>query len=171
MNMSPFCRSHIFKGDNFYLSSFKPFHAGFFSDTSNAGYFKLCMLITFFGRHIIILGLKTLTLFQGHMCVRNINCKLRVSDSCALETWRIVWLFLHFTFTDPLTSRVVGAPQMILQPVLSIFPCSLLPPGTCGTPGLSISWCCLPTSSFVRLEDEADNLRVTCNVTFVNNTK
>ena len=28
---------------------------------------------------------------------------------------------------NPLTARVVGAPQMILQPVFSIFPCSPLP--------------------------------------------
>ena len=52
---------------------------------------------------------------------------------------------------DPSTARVVGAPQMILQPVffffLSIFPCSPLPSGFCRTPGLSISWCCLHTSS------------------------
>ena len=51
---------------------------------------------------------------------------------------------------NPLTARVVGAPQMILQPVFSIFPCSPLPSGTCRTPGLSIPWCCLPTSSFFR---------------------
>ena len=38
-----------------------------------------------------------------------------------------------------------------LQPVFSIFPCSPLSSGTCRTPGLSIPWCCLPTSSFVRL--------------------
>ena len=30
----------------------------------------------------------------------------------------------------PLTARVVGAPQMISQPVSSIFPCSPLPFGT-----------------------------------------
>ena len=29
-------------------------------------------------------GLVALTLFQGHRCVRNINCKLRVLDSCPL---------------------------------------------------------------------------------------
>ena len=40
---------------------------------------------------------------------------------------------------------------MILQAVFSVFPCSPLPSGTCRTPGLSIPWCCLPTSSFVRL--------------------
>ena len=51
----------------------------------------------------------------------------------------------------PLTARVVGAPQMILQPVFSIFLCSPLPAGPCRTLGLSIPWWCLPTSSFVRL--------------------
>ena len=38
-----------------------------------------------------------------------------------------------------LTARVVGALQMISQPVFSIFPCSSLPSGTCRTPGLSIT--------------------------------
>ena len=49
----------------------------------------------------------------------------------------------------PLTVRAIGAPQMISQPVSSIFPCSSLPSGTYQTPGLSIPWCCLPTSSSV----------------------
>ena len=52
---------------------------------------------------------------------------------------------------SPLTARVVGAPQVILQPVFSSFPCSPLPSGTCRPPGLSIPWCCLPTSSSVCL--------------------
>ena len=47
----------------------------------------------------------------------------------------------------PLTAMVFGAPQMISQSVSSIFPCSPLPSGTWRTPGLSIPWCCLPTSS------------------------
>ena len=51
---------------------------------------------------------------------------------------------------NPLTARVIGAPQMILQPVFCIF-CSPLPSWTCQTPGLSIPWCCLPTSSSVCL--------------------
>ena len=50
---------------------------------------------------------------------------------------------------NPLTARVVGAPQMTLQPFFSIFPCSTLPSGTWWTPGLSIPWCCLPTPSSV----------------------
>ena len=50
-----------------------------------------------------------------------------------------------------LTARVVGAPQMISQPDSSIFLCSPLPSETWRTPGLSIPWCCLPTSSSVFL--------------------
>ena len=49
----------------------------------------------------------------------------------------------------PLSARIVGASQMISQPVSSIFPCSPLPSVTLRTPGLSIPWCCLPTSSSV----------------------
>ena len=48
---------------------------------------------------------------------------------------------------NPLTARVVGAPQMILQPVFYIFPCSPLPSGTCRTPDLMLSshlFLCLP---------------------------
>ena len=52
---------------------------------------------------------------------------------------------------NPSTARVIGAPQMILQPVFSIFPCSPLRSGTCRTPGLSIPWRCLPTCSSVCL--------------------
>ena len=46
-----------------------------------------------------------------------------------------------------LTARVAGAPQTISQPVSSIFPCTPLPSRTWQTPGLSIPWCYLPTSS------------------------
>ena len=60
-------------------------------------------------------------------------------------------LIIIIIIINPLTSRVAGAPQMILQPVFSICPCSPLPSGTCRTPGLSIPWCCLPTSSSVCL--------------------
>ena len=43
---------------------------------------KLCMVITFLGVYIVIVGLITLILFQGHRCVRNTNCKLHVLDFC-----------------------------------------------------------------------------------------
>ena len=55
------------------------------------------------------------------------------------------------TIINSLTARVVGAPQIILKPVFSIFLCFPLPSWTCRTPGQSIPWCCLPTSSSVCL--------------------
>ena len=44
----------------------------------------------------------------------------------------------HHLIIYPLTARVVGAPQMILQPVSSIFPCSPLPFRTVHS--LMLSW-------------------------------
>ena len=49
------------------------------------------------------------------------------------------------------TVRVIGAQQTTSQTVSSIFLCSPLPSGTWRTPGLSIPWYCLPTSSSVCL--------------------
>ena len=62
---------------------------------------------------------------------------------------RLTRIYHHLI--NPLTVRVTGAPQMILPPVSSINPCSPMPPGTWRTPGLSIPWCCLSTSSSVCL--------------------
>ena len=72
------------------------------------------------------------------------------------EPWGYRWVELdgllhHHLIIYPLTTRVVGAPQMISQPFFSGFLCSPLPSGTCRTPGLSIPLCCLPTSSCVCL--------------------
>ena len=65
-----------------------------------------------------------------------------------------VWTFFSFIIIIiiiyPLTARAVRAPQMILQPVSSVFPCFPLPSGTLRRPpGLPIPWCCLPTTSSV----------------------
>ena len=60
------------------------FSVGFFSDITTARSFKLCMFITSLGVYIVMVGLVTLDLFQGHRCVWNINCKLRIFDSCLL---------------------------------------------------------------------------------------
>ena len=51
----------------------------------------------------------------------------------------------------PLSARVVGAPQLISQPIFSIFRCSPLPYETWRTQGMSIPWCCLLTSFSVGL--------------------
>ena len=66
-----------------------------------------------------------LTVFACNNCINFDVSQIR----CQWETQ-----LLH------LTTRVVGAPMMILQPVSSIFPCSPLPSGTCRTPGLSIPY-------------------------------
>ena len=49
----------------------------------------------------------------------------------------IIIIIIIIIIIYPLIARVFGAPQMISQPVFSIFPCSPLPSGTCRTPGLS----------------------------------
>ena len=49
-------------------------------------------------------------------------------------TQRIIIIIIIIIFINPLTARVAGAPQMIWQPVFSIFPCSPLPSGTWRTP-------------------------------------
>ena len=48
------------------------------------------------------------------------------------------FFFIIIIIINPLTARIVGAPQMILQPVFSILPFFPLPSGTCRTPGLPI---------------------------------
>ena len=78
------------------------------------------------------------------------NCA--ISTTTATEKNEASGHFSHrVIIIYPLTARVVGAPQMISQPVSSILPCSPRHPWTWRTPGLSIPWCCLPTSSSVCL--------------------
>ena len=69
----------------------------------------------------------------------------------ALTSVSETYLIIIIIIINPLTARVLGAPQMILQPVSSNFPCSPLTSGTWRTPGLSVPWCCLPISSSVCL--------------------
>ena len=69
------------------MSSFEkaktnPLMLAFFSATIKARLLKHGMIMTLLMVYIVILGLMTWTLFQGHRCVRNINCKLHVLDSC-----------------------------------------------------------------------------------------
>ena len=92
-------------------------------------------------------------------CYNNAECQNLLgtyrcvcSNGFTGETWKMyICLDIIIIIINPLTAMVVGAPQIILRPVFSIFPCSPLTSGTCRTPDLSILWCCLPTSSFVRL--------------------
>ena len=86
MNTQLFLFLHMLKEDNWHdIFSFeKKKIVGFLSDSITARSFKLCMVITVLGVYIVIVNLMTLTLFQGHTCVRNINCKMLVLDSYPL---------------------------------------------------------------------------------------
>ena len=54
---------------------------------------------------------------------------------CSVDGWNARRSLIP-SFTYPLTAGVVGAPQMTVQPVFSIFLCFPLPSGTLRTPGL-----------------------------------
>ena len=81
-----------------------------------------------------------------HCCV----CGKGISNTSHIDRHHYHWSKVVFIIIIyPLTVRVVGAPQMISQPVSSIFLCSPLPRGIWWTPGLSVPWFCLSTSSSV----------------------
>ena len=58
-----------------YWLIWRNFNVGFSLDTIEARFFKLCMIIVLPEVYIVILGLMSLTLFQGHRFVTNVNCK------------------------------------------------------------------------------------------------
>ena len=62
-----------------------------------------------------------------------------------------IQIHLISSHLSPLTSEVVGAPQMTLQQYLSTLPCLPLPSGNLQTPFPSIPWSYLPISSSVFL--------------------
>ena len=91
--------------------------------------------------------------------VLHLSLSLSLSRSVCLQRWQrelygiiIDIISSSSSMIYPLTARVVGAPQIISQPVSSILPCYPLPSGTWRTLGLSIPLCCLPTSSTVCLD-------------------
>ena len=109
-------------------------------------------------------SIATLAANQGTNTVQNFHALLQWNH----RHWTIIPLwtspsvhflkrspFLHrhiiMIIIYPLTTRVVGAPQMVSQPVSSISPSSPLPFGTWRTPNLYIPWCCPPTSFSVFL--------------------
>ena len=75
--------------------------------------------------------------------------EIRTTESLTIDA-ACKAVFYLIIIICPLTTEVIGAPQMILKPVFSVFLCSPLPSGTWRTPGLSIPLC-LPTSSSVCL--------------------
>ena len=61
------------------------FNIGFFVATFEVRFFNLCMTVMLLGVYQFMPGLMTLTLCQGHMCVRIVNIELFVIlDSCPL---------------------------------------------------------------------------------------
>ena len=64
----------IIEALNFFFFLTKPLFVGFFTDTVQARFSKLLVIIPLLGVYQFIPGLVTLTLLQGHRCVRIINC-------------------------------------------------------------------------------------------------
>ena len=58
---------------------------------------------------------------QSQSTMKNYT-RLNGWSACGVITYMSIIIII---IINPLTVRVVGAPQMILQPVFSIFPCSL----------------------------------------------
>ena len=72
-----FWLSHIFMGDNWCVSWLdESYYVGSFMNTVQSRFFKLCIIITLLGVCQCIPDLMTLSMFQGHRCVRIINHKL-----------------------------------------------------------------------------------------------
>ena len=67
----------------------------------------------------------------------HIHNSFHVSNDTQVKSTSFIIIIIIINIS-PLTARVVGAPQIILQPISSIFPCSPLPFGTWQTPSLPI---------------------------------
>ena len=68
---------HVLKGDGWRFSWFdKNCMVCSFTDSVQARFVKHCIIITLLGVYQFKPSLMTLTLFQGHRCVRIMNCKL-----------------------------------------------------------------------------------------------
>ena len=78
-----------------------------------------------------------------------LNKKLKRKSFFEIRQYKTHCFISHLIY--PLTAMVTGTPQMISQPVSTIFPCSPLPSGTSRIPSQSIPRCWLPTSSSVCL--------------------
>ena len=89
---------------------------------------KKCLLFAFCLGFIHLFFISLYSPYEGQA-----SASISVCDPHAYT-----FIIIIIIVISPLTVRVVGAPQMILQPVFSIFPCSPLPSGTFRTPGVSI---------------------------------
>ena len=77
------------------------------------------------------------TVFEWSWLCRRLTGLTTYTVDCKLKTNYFSVIRIIIITINPITATVVGAPQMILQPIFSIFQCSPLPSGTCRTPGLS----------------------------------
>ena len=75
------------------------------------------------------------------------SSKCIVSEYLLPNFWGFSVCFCNSSHLSPLTSEVVGAPQMTLQQYLSTLSYLPLPSGNLQTPFPSIPWCYLPISS------------------------
>ena len=117
-----------------------------FSELTRQTFFKMFDVqiqpIVLYGSEV--LGLQRIDVIEKvhtFACKHFVNVPLKTPNKMVYGDLGRYPLFVNsciIIIINPLTARVVGAPQMILQPVFSIFPCSPLPSGTCRTPGLSI---------------------------------
>ena len=89
-------------------------------------------------------------LVDHHLCWAALLEDREGSISSCLGMWAFQHL-CHHHHHQSLNRKGRWGTTDDLEPVFSIFPCSPLPSGTCRTPGLSITLCCLPTFSFVYL--------------------
>ena len=78
---------------------------------------------------------------KPHRITKLTMAKRKQGQKCSSTTIQFIIIISY-----PLTARVVGAPEMSWHQFPPFFS-SQLPSGTWQTPGLSIPWCCLPTSS------------------------
>ena len=78
-------------------------------------------------------GMMMMTICRARVCpcCNSMLTVGEVSTVIVKEGWSLSLIVIIIIIIYPLTARVVGASQMILQPVFSIFPCSPLPSGTC----------------------------------------
>ena len=107
---------------------------GIFHKTPPTARFSFHRVLSFSARFLVDAAPTPAPLLFGKVeSLCDMRCMRLRWGSCLKEYGLSIIIIIN-----PLTARVVGAPQIILQPVFSIFPCSPLPSGTCRTPGLSI---------------------------------
>ena len=111
-------RLGTFNGDKLHIPCLKkkPLTLAVFSDTIKARYFKVCMIITLLGSTLSFVALMTLTLFQGHRCVRNINCKLGVLDFCPL-----VWCCMVATHIKKIMHNMICMTDVYSREIINMF--------------------------------------------------